>query len=95
MLGVIVTNFLKIGNGWTIVEKYAPTLVSVGAHFFPQFLENCRSHSNACNSLISSKKTRLLNLKGIDNYTKNISGITDGHQNYEKCECKVRIVVNA
>ena len=56
MLGIITSNFLKIGNGWTIVEKYAPTVVSIGAHFFPQFLENYRSHSKACNTLISSKK---------------------------------------
>ena len=56
ILGIIASNFLKIGNGWTIVEKCAPTVVSVGAHFSPQFLENCRSHSNVCNTLISSKK---------------------------------------
>ena len=29
----------------------------------------------------------LLNGKGIDDSTGNLSGITDGHQNYEKCEC--------
>ena len=56
MLVIIASNFWKIRNSWTIVEKYAPTVVSVGAHFFAQFLENCRSHSNACNALISSKK---------------------------------------
>ena len=45
-------------------------------------------------SLISSKKrTLLLNGKGIDNSTENLSVITDGHQNYEGCECKVTIVV--
>ena len=55
MLGIIASNFLKIGNGWAIVEKYAPTAVFVGGHFFPQFLENFRSHSNGCSSLISSK----------------------------------------
>ena len=56
MPGIITSKFLKIGNGRTIVEKYAPTVVSVGAHFFSQFLENCRSYSNACNTLISSNK---------------------------------------
>ena len=55
MLGIIVTNFLKIGNGWAIAVKYAATVVYVRAHFFPQFLENSRSHSSAYN-LISSKK---------------------------------------
>ena len=49
-------NFLKIGNGWTVVEKYATTVVYVGTHFAPQFPENSRSYSNACNTLISSKK---------------------------------------
>ena len=42
MLGIIVSNFVKIGNGLVIVEKYAPSVVWVGAHFFPQFLENLR-----------------------------------------------------
>ena len=27
MLGIITSNFLKIGNGWTVVEKYATTVV--------------------------------------------------------------------
>ena len=56
MLGVIASNFLKIGNGWAIVVKYATTVVYVGTHVFPQFLENSRSHSNAYNNLISSEK---------------------------------------
>ena len=30
--------------------------------------------------------THLLNEKGIDDSTENLSGITNGHQNYEKCE---------
>ena len=72
--------------------KYATTVVYVGTHFFPQFLENSRSHSNAYNNLTSSKNTHQLNRKGIDDTTKNISGITDGHQNYEKCECRDRCV---
>ena len=38
---------------------------------------------------------QLLDGKGIDDSTKNLSGITDGHQNYERCECKVRIVIGA
>ena len=37
----------------------------------------------------------LLNLKRIDNSTENMSGIIDSHQNYEKCDCKVRIVIGA
>ena len=37
----------------------------------------------------------LLNLKRTDKSTENMSGITDGHQNYEKFDCKVRIVVGA
>ena len=89
MLGIIASNFLKIGNNWTIIEKYATTVVYVGTHFFPQFLENSRSHRNACNILIFSKNTHLLHRKGINDSTENISGITDGHQNYKKCECKV------
>ena len=56
MLGIIASNFLKIENGWAIVQKYAPTAVFVGAHFFSKFLENFKSHSNACSTLISSKK---------------------------------------
>ena len=39
MLGIIASNFLKIGNGWATVEKYASTVVFVGALFFPQFLD--------------------------------------------------------
>ena len=54
MLGIIASNFLKIGNGWAIVAKYATTVVYVGTHFFQQFLENSGSHSNVYN-LISSK----------------------------------------
>ena len=56
MLGIIASNFLKIGNGWAIVEKYAQTLALVGTHFFSRFLENFRSHSNASSTLIFSKK---------------------------------------
>ena len=60
MLWIIPSNFLKIGNGWAIVEKYAPTVVLVEAHFFPQFLENFRFHSNATSTLIFlEKKTRI------------------------------------
>ena len=55
MLGIIAGNFLEIGNGWALVVKYATTVVYVETHFFPQFLENFRSHSNVYN-LISSKK---------------------------------------
>ena len=55
MLWIIASNFLEIGNGWAIVVKYARTVVYVGTHFFPQFLENSRSHCNAYN-LISLEK---------------------------------------
>ena len=65
VLGIIARNFLKIGNGWAIVEKYATTVV---------YVENG---------------------KGIDESTENMSGITDDHQNYEKCECRVTIVIGA
>ena len=90
---IIASNFLKTGNVLAIAEKYAPTVVLVGAHSFPQFLENFRSHSDACRTLISSKKTR--NLKRIDNSTENMSGIAYGHQNYVKWDCKVRILIVA
>ena len=56
MLGIIASNFLKLGNGWTIVEKNAATVVYVETHSFPQFVENTRSNSNACSISISSKK---------------------------------------
>ena len=56
MLGIDASNIQKIVNGWSVVEKYATTVVYVGTHFFPQFLENSRSHSNAWDTLISSKK---------------------------------------
>ena len=56
MLGIILSNFLQIGNGWDGVEKYAPTVVYVGTYIFSYFSENSRSHGNACNTLISSKK---------------------------------------
>ena len=38
------------------------------------------------------KKMHQLNLKRIDNSAENMS---DGHQNYEKCYCRVRIVIGA
>ena len=47
---------MNIGNDWTIVKKYDPFVIFAGAHFFPQFAENFRSHSNACTTLICSKK---------------------------------------
>ena len=59
MPGIIVSNFLKTGNGSAIVFKYATTVVYVGTNFFPQFLENSRFHNNAYN-LISSKKHALI-----------------------------------
>ena len=60
-------------------------------HFFPQFLENSRSHSNAYN-LVPRKNTHQLNGKGTGDSTENVPGITDGHQSYEKCECKDQCV---
>ena len=56
MLGIIASNFEKIGNTWAIVVKYATIVVYVGTPFFPQFLENYRSHSNAYINLISPIK---------------------------------------
>ena len=48
MLGIIISNFLKIGNGWPVVVKYVTTAVYVGTHFFLQFIENIlQSRSNA------------------------------------------------
>ena len=55
MLGIMASNFLKIGNGWAIAIQYATTVVYIGTHAFLQSIENSRSHSNAYN-LISSKK---------------------------------------
>ena len=92
IMGIIANIFLKIRNGWAIVVKYVTTAVYVGSHFFAQVLENSRSHSNACNKLIFSKNTHQLNGKGIDNSTESMSGITDDHQNYEKCECSDRCI---
>ena len=40
MLEIIPSNFLKIRNGWTVVEKQATTLMYVGTYFFLQFLVN-------------------------------------------------------
>ena len=89
MLRIIASNFLKIRNGCSVVDKYAATVVYVGAHLFPQFLEKSRSSSNSCNTLISSKKHYLFNEGEIDNCTKNLFGITDANQNYEECKCEV------
>ena len=83
---IIASNFLKIGNVWTIAVKYATNVVYVGTHFFIQFPENSRSQSNACNNLISSTKTHQLNGKGIHDSTETMTGVTDEHQNCEKCE---------
>ena len=52
---MIGSNFLKI-SGWAVVVKYATSVVYVGTHFFPQFLESSRSHSNEYNNVISSEK---------------------------------------
>ena len=87
MLGVITSNLLKIGNSWTIVEKYTTTLVDIGTHYFPQFLENSRSHSNAYDALIYSKKHTTIKWER--------DWWFDDHQNNENCECKVRIVIGA
>ena len=93
MLGTIASNFLNIGNDWTVVEKYATTGVYVGTYFFPQLFENSRSQKIACNNLLYTKNSHLLNQKGIDKSTENQFGITDGHQNCEEYECNVRIVI--
>ena len=36
----------------------------------------------------------LLYEKGIYDFTENMSSITDNHQNYERCEYKVKLVIN-
>ena len=41
------------------------------------------------------KNPQILNRKEIDDSTENISGLTDGHQNYKKWECKARIKIIA
>ena len=87
ILGIIVSNFLKIEKGWAIFVKYATIVVYVGPYFFRQFLENSRSHRNAYNNLISSKNTHQLNGKGIDDSTEYMFDVTDGHQNYQKRGC--------
>ena len=50
MMGFIASNFLKMGNGCIIVEKYTTIVAYVTSHFFLQFLENYRSDSNAYNT---------------------------------------------
>ena len=45
--------------------------------------------------LFSQRNSHLLNGKGIDNFKENLSGITDGHQNYEENDCQVKIVIGA
>ena len=46
-------------------------------------------------SFVKKTTTQILNRKEIDDFTENISGLTDGHQNYKKWECKARIKVVA
>ena len=87
MLGIITSNFLKLGNGWAIVIKYATTIVYVGAHSFPQFLENSRSHNNAYN-LISSKKHAPVKWESDWWFHGKYAWYYQCHQNYEKCECR-------
>lgn len=87
MLRIIASNL--------VVEKYATTFVYLETLFFPQFIENSRLYFNGWNTWVSSKKTRLLSGKIIDTSTENLSGITDVHQNYEKCECEGNIVIGA
>ena len=91
LLGIITSNFLKIRNGWIIVEKYATILEYVVTYFFPQFLENSRPHFNECNTLISSKKTHIyLNEKENDNSTKYLSGFTDFYQNVRSVSVRLK-----
>ena len=71
-----------------MIVKYATTIVYVGTDFSPQLLENSSSHSNSYNNLIFLEKiTNELNRKGIVDFPEDKYGITDIHQNYEKCEC--------
>ena len=92
MLGIIASNFLKIGNSWAIGEKYATIVIYVATHFLPQFLGNSRSHSNA---LISSKKHAPIIWERDWRFYGKMSGITDDHQNHKKYECKFGIVIGA
>ena len=41
MLGFIASNFLKIGNCWTVFEKSTTTVV---------YVENSRFYSNGCDT---------------------------------------------
>ena len=93
MLEIIASNFLKIGNGWAIVEKYATSVVYVGTHFFCPFPRKLIVMHIV--PQFSRKKTHLLNGKGIDDSKVNMSGINDDRQNYEICECKSGIVIGA
>ena len=69
-----------IGNGWTMIVKYATTIVYIGTDFSPQLLENSSSHSNSYNSLIFLEKiTNELNRKGIVDFPEDKYGITDIH----------------
>ena len=75
-----------------MVVKYAATVVYLRNHFFPQFIQNSRSHSNVYNNLIfSKKKPHQLNRKVTDGSTENMYGITGVHQNYENRDCSDRI----
>ena len=87
MLGIIASNLLKIGNGWAIVVKYVTTVVYVGTHFFPPFLENSRSHSKAYN-LISSKKHAPIIWERDWWFYGKYAWYYVGRQNYEKCDCR-------
>lgn len=80
MLEIITNNFLDIRNGWTVAEKCDTAVPYAETHLFPKFLENPRTHRNACNSLVCSKNTHPLNDKGIDKSTENISDIADNNR---------------
>ena len=67
--------------------KHVTAVLYLVTLFFPQFLENSRSYSNVYHNLISPKKHVPVKWQRIDDSMEYISRITDGHHNYEKCEC--------
>ena len=46
-------------------------------------------------TLFPWKNTHLLDGKGIDDSIENMPGVTNGHQNYEKCECRDQCIKKA
>ena len=64
-------------------------------YFFPNFWKTLVFIVKSVISSFPRKYTHLLHGKGNDDSTENMSGITGGHQNYKKCECKDKIMIGA